>query len=60
MPEDPPTPFEAAPARRDVRYCEIFAVKRHRLQLRGQVFNTLDLNDCPVAQSRSAQGGATR
>jgi hypothetical protein len=53
MPAEPSPPFQAGAAGRDmrgVRYCEIFVVKRHLLQLRGQVYNTIGLNDCPGAQ----------
>jgi hypothetical protein len=35
---------------RDRRYCEIFVVRRTGLQLEGDVYNTLGLNDCPQAQ----------
>jgi hypothetical protein len=35
---------------RDHRYCEIFVVRRTGLQLEGDVYNTLGLNDCPQAQ----------
>jgi hypothetical protein len=53
MPTNQPTPFEAAVSRdgvRGARYCEFFVVERHGLQLRGKVYNTLGLNDCPGAQ----------
>jgi hypothetical protein len=33
---------------RDVRYCEIIAVKRERLTLNVEVYNTLGLNFCPA------------
>jgi hypothetical protein len=35
---------------RDRRYCEIFVVRRTGLNLEGDVYNTLGLNDCPQAQ----------
>jgi hypothetical protein len=53
MPAEPSPPFQAGAAGRDmrgVRYCEIFVVKRHLLRLRGQVYTTIGLNDCPAAQ----------
>jgi hypothetical protein len=32
---------------RDRRYCELFVVKRQRAHLAADIYNTLDLNDCP-------------
>jgi hypothetical protein len=34
---------------RGARYCEIFAVRRHGLQLESRVYNTFGLNDCSSA-----------
>jgi haloalkane dehalogenase len=53
MPADQATSFYPVASSfgvRGVRYCEIFVVKRHLLKLRGQIYNTLGLNDCPGAQ----------
>jgi haloalkane dehalogenase len=53
MSSNQPTPFQAAATRegvRGARFCEFFLVERHGMQLRGKVYNTLGLNDCPGAQ----------
>ncbi len=52
MPTVEPTPFEAVAQRtgvRGARYCEFFVVERKGVELRGKVYNTLGLNDCPGA-----------
>ncbi|MBV9577168.1 MAG: hypothetical protein JO057_01110 [Chloroflexi bacterium] len=50
MPTTEPTPFNAVTQRTDVRgarYCEFFVIERKGTELRGKVYNTLGLNDCP-------------
>jgi hypothetical protein len=45
-----PAPFDALAERtgvRGARYCEFFVVERNGAELRGKVYNTLGLNDCP-------------
>jgi hypothetical protein len=52
VPTVEPTPFEAVAQRtgvRGARYCEFFVVERTGAELRGKVYNTLGLNDCPGA-----------
>jgi hypothetical protein len=47
---DEPTPFDAVAQRtgvRNARYCEFFVVERDGADVRGKVYNTLGLNDCP-------------
>jgi len=50
VPTNEPTPFDAVAQRtgvRGARYCEFFVVDRKDAELRGKVYNTLGLNDCP-------------
>jgi hypothetical protein len=53
MQPDSPSSLQGAPRLsgvRGARYCEVFVVNRHLLRLRGKVYNTLGLNDCPGTQ----------
>jgi hypothetical protein len=52
VPTDQSPSFAAVTHRTDVRgsrYCEFFVVQRAGAELRGKVYNTLGLNDCPGA-----------
>jgi hypothetical protein len=52
VPTDQSTSFAGVTPRtgvRGARYCEFFVVQRDGAQLRGKVYNTLGLNDCPGA-----------
>ena len=33
---------------RNVRYCEVFVVRKHFFSTTADVYNTLGLNDCPA------------
>ncbi len=38
---------------RGERYCEIFVIRHHLNHVKGTVYNTLGLNDCPAEQWRA-------
>jgi hypothetical protein len=37
---------------RNVRYCEVFVVRKHFFSTTADVYNTLGLNDCPRKNGR--------
>jgi len=61
VPEVTQTQFADVPSDiRNYRYCEIIPIFRTRLQIAAEVYNTIDLNECPADLWNALDGDALK